>query len=59
MFIQSDDLIVTVLFFIIQQMKRKLDDVSKKLEILDERLRNNGVSSAEILPIALILMNYS
>ena len=59
MFIQSDDLIVTVLFFIIQQMKRKLDDVSKKLEISGERLRNNGVSSAEILPIALILMNYS
>lgn len=32
------------MFFVFQQMKRKLDDVSRKLEVLYDRLRENRVS---------------
>lgn len=40
------------MFFVFQQMKRKLDDVSRKLEVLYDRLRENRVS---ILRVQLYL----
>lgn len=43
------------MFFVFQQMKRKLDDVSRKLEVLYDRLRENRVS---ILRVQLYLNPY-